>query len=399
MTRNLSACVLEKFNGNEIIRNNLSREEKIDFVAIGMVYEPSFDKDKPVLCYFSPNIHLAYKSYIGKFEKGKEKVINRTVRQCHCCKHYLAKKQENMQKHLSICAAKEGITYSFNNSQIIDYQDNYKYIGVLPFTVYFDFETATGDAVFFDSKMFVISYCMIFSFNKELNFDEIVIFRSFQQSANILYDISHFKPEHVPFFDKVILRQLKDAASAVAFREKCTSLAEMLSVELKFTVDTLKAWFNKIIKPKFFDLDYNKKDDWRKKNPLTNDTVCTICEFPIDSYAENGWFDHVVNSEHLFLRNIYPPSQMKIMSIDDIDEYKEGLYRLLNIFTAFEDALQYGQPSEEVINFIRELDLCDTYDNLNNMREDIEKFLCRENLSQKNKNYFVTKCSLFYTQI
>ena len=43
---------------------------------------------------------------------------------------------------------------------------------------------------------------------------------------------------------------------------------------------------------------------------------------------------------------------MKIMSIDDIDEYKEGLYRLLNIFTAFEDALQYGQPSEEVINFI-----------------------------------------------
>ena len=67
------------------------------------------------------------------------------------------------------------------------------------------------------------------------------------------------------FFDKVILRQLKDAASAVAFREKCTSLAEMFSVKLKFTVDTLKAWFNKIIKPKFFDLDYNKKDNWRKK--------------------------------------------------------------------------------------------------------------------------------------
>ena len=152
MTRNLSACVLEKFSGYEIIRNKLSREEKIDFIAIDIVYGPSFDKDKPVLCYFSPNIHLAYKSYIVKFEKGKEKVINRTVRQCHYCKHYFGKNQENMQKHLSICAAKEGITYSFDNSQIIDYQDNYRYIGDLRFTVYFDFETTTGDAVFLTLK-------------------------------------------------------------------------------------------------------------------------------------------------------------------------------------------------------------------------------------------------------
>lgn len=82
---------------------------------------------------------------------------------------------------------------------------------------------------------------MIFSFNKTLKFDKIVIFRSFRQSVNELYDIGHFKQEHVPFFDQVTLRQLKDAASAVAFREKCTSLSEILSVELKFTVDTLKS--------------------------------------------------------------------------------------------------------------------------------------------------------------
>ena len=261
VTRNLSACILEKFNGYETIRNNLSRKEKIDFRVIDIVYEPSFDKDIPVIYYFSPNIQAAYRSYIGKFDKGQEKVINRTVRQCHYCQNYFAKNYEQMQKHLSICAAKEGITYSFDNSQIIDYQDNYKYIEDLPFTVYFHFETTTGDAVFFYSKMLVISYCMIFSFNKALNFDKIVIFRSFQQSINELYDISHFRPEHVPFFDQVILRQLKDAASAVAFREKCTSLAEMFSVELKSTVDTLKAWFNKILKPKFFEVDYDKKEN------------------------------------------------------------------------------------------------------------------------------------------
>ena len=100
-------------------------------------------------------------------------MINRTVRQCHYCQNYFAKNYKQMQKHLSICAAKEGITSLFDNAQIIDYQDNYKYIGDLPFAVYFDFETTTENAVFFDWKMFVISYCMTFSFNAELNFDKI----------------------------------------------------------------------------------------------------------------------------------------------------------------------------------------------------------------------------------
>ena len=90
---------------------------------------------------------------------------------------------------------------------------------------------------------------MIFSFNKALKFDKVVIFRSFQQSMNELYDISHFKPEHVPFFNQILLRKLKDAPSAVGFREKCKSLAEMFFLELKLTIDTLKACFNKIIKP------------------------------------------------------------------------------------------------------------------------------------------------------
>ena len=143
-----------------------------------------------------------------------------------------------------------------------------------------------------------------------------------------------------------------------------------------------------------------KKTNGEKKNPLTNDTVCTICDFPIDPYTENGWFDHVVNSEHLFLRNIYSHSQMKIMGIDDIDEYKEGLYRLLNIFTDFEDALQYGQPSEEVIDFIRELDLCDTYDNFNSMREDIEKVsLPRKSFPKKQELFRNKMVALLYSNL
>ena len=36
--RNLSTCVLERFNGYETIRNNLARKEKVDFRSIDIVY-------------------------------------------------------------------------------------------------------------------------------------------------------------------------------------------------------------------------------------------------------------------------------------------------------------------------------------------------------------------------
>ena len=67
--RNLSACVIEKCNGYETIRNDLARKDKREFKAIDIVYEPSFEKDKPVLCYFTSDIQLAFKSYIAHIER------------------------------------------------------------------------------------------------------------------------------------------------------------------------------------------------------------------------------------------------------------------------------------------------------------------------------------------
>ena len=60
-----------------------------------------------------------------------------------------------------------------------------------------------------------------------------------QQTADKIYDLNHFKQEHVPFFNKTIFYQLNDAPSAVLAREKAKTLAELISVELKFTADTL----------------------------------------------------------------------------------------------------------------------------------------------------------------
>ena len=57
-----------------------------------------------------------------------------------------------MEKHKKVCAAKEGIIYTFDNGKKISFQDNFKFLGDVPFIVYFDFETTAGDFVFCDPK-------------------------------------------------------------------------------------------------------------------------------------------------------------------------------------------------------------------------------------------------------
>ena len=79
--------------------------------------------------------------------------------------------------------------------------------------------------------MFVISYCQVYTFYPSLNLDKIVISRSFQQKAEEIFDLSHFKRKHVPYFDTITFQQLNDATTAVLVREKSTSLTELFSVE------------------------------------------------------------------------------------------------------------------------------------------------------------------------
>ena len=95
-----------------------------------------------------------------------------------------------MEKHIKVCAAKEGIIYIFDNRKIISFQDNFKFLGDVPFTIYFDFETTTSDVLFLDPKIFVVRYCQIYSFHPSLTLDKNFIFRSFQQSPEEICDLS-----------------------------------------------------------------------------------------------------------------------------------------------------------------------------------------------------------------
>ena len=140
-------------------------------------------------------------------------------------------------------------------------------MGDLLFIVYFDFETTTGDSETDDKKMYVISYCQIHAFQPSLNLEKIVIFRSLQQNFEKMMCLNHFSQEHIPFFDQVTMRQVKDPALSVLSREKTTSLSEFLALELKFTIDTFVKWFNAKFKQKFLELSDFQKQTFVGKIP------------------------------------------------------------------------------------------------------------------------------------
>ena len=120
----------------------------------------------------SDQIHLAYRSHVGKTINGKEKITHPTSKQCPFCEFFFARSAEAMKKHTKVCRAKKGVTYTFDNSNIISFQDNFKYMGDAPFTASFDFETTIGNAVFLYPKMYVLSYCQIYAFHPNLNLEK-----------------------------------------------------------------------------------------------------------------------------------------------------------------------------------------------------------------------------------
>ena len=168
-------------------------------------------------------------------------------------------------------------------------------------------------------------------------------------------------------FDRTTYCQLTDAATAVLDCEKPTSLAELLSIELKFTIDTLNNWFSNRIKPKVLELGDVKRKDFIEKNKLLPETTCCICGFPLDINApgEKQWLNFVAERKHLFLRNIYTIEDLKATGIDTTKKYSKIFERFLNLFPEVEAALEDEIESDEFKSFMEE--------DLNNMHTHVEE--------------------------
>ena len=140
--------------------------------------------------FFTPKIHLGFRTTIGKSRKGGNVLNHNHAKQCHYCNNYFIKSDEKMKKHLSICSGKAGLTFSFDNGKIADHQDHYRNLGNLSFSIYYDFETSTGSVVFFDAKMYLVSYAWLWLFIQILRFGD---YWYFEVAIKIKMRLLHFR--------------------------------------------------------------------------------------------------------------------------------------------------------------------------------------------------------------
>ena len=121
------------------------------------------------------------------------------------------------------------------------------------------------------------------------------------------------------------LKQLQNVILSVCNKTRETALAEMFNNELKFTVDSLKYWFDR--NKKVLEFDEDQKHDFLKNNkPKT----CCICDFPIESRAPKGWFEHICRAEHLFLENVFDARELYRMGILEFDTFFEKAKKILD---------------------------------------------------------------------
>ena len=110
-------------------------------------------------------------------------------------------------------------------------------MGDLPFTVYFDFERTTGDSILHGPKMFVISYCQIYSFHPDLKLDKHCV-----KSVQIRSLFFFFLVRIFPHLDWI----WRDTSYlVVVLLDKCVD--RTISSSNIDDIDTLKRFFNEYL--------------------------------------------------------------------------------------------------------------------------------------------------------
>ena len=130
-----------------------------------------------------------------KYSKGAKGIETLHAFDCYSCQKCHSTKS-NFEKRPVNCVQSAGIVYKTDNKALVTFEENYRYLGDLLFVVYFDFEPIAGNNLFQDKKMFVLSHCIIIAFHPKLDIERIVIYRSFQQTQDQLFDLSYLKDKN-----------------------------------------------------------------------------------------------------------------------------------------------------------------------------------------------------------
>ena len=83
--RQLSSCLIEKYNDFTVISIEYQKKERKKFKVIDIIYKPTKNIEIEPLCFCSNDISKAYSS---NYSKGNKNYRANKIYQCFCCNHF-----------------------------------------------------------------------------------------------------------------------------------------------------------------------------------------------------------------------------------------------------------------------------------------------------------------------
>ena len=133
MQRDLSTRVEDRLNGFEVVKSLKQKDMWNLFYPIEIVYRP-ISNIKQTIIIFQSLWETRTEEHLAKARRRFEKLSAEQCYGCNKCFVEIWKTVENMPI----------VVYKFNNQNLQMFEDNYKFLSGVPFSVYFDFETTCG---------------------------------------------------------------------------------------------------------------------------------------------------------------------------------------------------------------------------------------------------------------
>ena len=355
------------------------------------------------------NIHFAY---FGRLPKSDITVTNRPYECYYCAKFFVIKR--TFESHIKNCSGKPGIVYNFNIQNIVTYEDNLKYIGDVPFSVYADFETTAPNSDFTspeNNTMFAVSYALVFAWHPKLNLPRQCVVRGFNHSIEQLADMSYLTAEQLALKKQTTAEQFRDGVIEVNKKKNKNAIAELFNIELKFACHILQKWFNFKIKSNNLAVPEFKRLAFNRENPITRESRCTICHFLLNvspkglSFSENdmSYLDFLIRKEHAFISNIFDEKDLKkSINISTLEKYQAAMELFIHLVRVAEHEIKTVESydmiyDEKLEQFLKEY--APAYErDLPGLLEDIKSFEIRNNKSKVSK-FTIQMYACFYDML
>ena len=258
--------------------------------------------------------------------------------------------------------------------------------------------------------MFAASYSLIFAWHPELCLPRQMVVRGYNHSLEQLSDMSYLTSEQLAMRSQITASQLQDCILNVHSKKGKNAISEMFNTELKFACDVLMCCFNEKFRKTRANLTNADSTQYRRRNPITSDTKCAICDFGIEvepkglKYKENNmsYLDFLIKKEYSFLKNIFDENDLKeSKSICNLENYHDKMQLFLHLIKVSEIELKSASFFSEISDDLLEgflMEYCDAYqyDVEGLVENEIKKFEVKHNKTMKMPKFTLQFYSFLY---